>query len=91
MTIDKEIKELNRIELELIKQDKRDGLPADLFESYLTKRAKILQHHGLPDSTDYSELLEFGKRKLTQKEVNNTIETLHKAAKKYLLRPVLTD
>lgn len=90
-TMDKEIKELNNIELELIKSNKQDDLPADLFENYLTKRADILKHFGLPDTTDYTELLEFGKRKLTQKEIKDTIDRLHNAAKKYLLRPVLTD
>jgi len=91
MTTEKEIKELNDIELELIKHNTGDSLPADLFENYLTKRTNILHHFGLPDSTDYSKILEFGKRKLTEKEVRDTIEKLHNAARKFLLRPVLTD
>lgn len=91
MKIDKEIKELNDIELELMKHETEEYLPSDLFESYLNKRTTILEHFGLPDSTDYTNILEFGKHKLTQKEIKNAIDKLHKAAKKFLLGPVLTD
>lgn len=63
----------------------------DLYKTYVTKRRKILHYFGLPDTPDFSAILDFGKHQLTENEVQETIEKLQNAAGKFHPAPLLKD
>lgn len=83
MTFEK-IKKLNELE---ILADLQNGDPT----SYFSLREDILAAFGLPNSIEYTSLLEFDNVRLTDFEIEKILSSLHKAANKYLTESTPTD